>query len=198
VQFTGLLIMAKKAAPKININLSSAGKATVGKVVYGWTIDAGRAIIVGIELIALAALGYRFIIDRQIVDLHDQIKTQEVYIAAQSSDEKKFRSIQERLKNIKVINEQTAAKIQLMNEILKVISSGTFFATNLSINNNSILVDGSTFSIYALTDFLNNLKKFPSVSAMSIDEINTADEGVRFKTRIDIKDVAPTPKIKVK
>jgi hypothetical protein len=87
---TGLLVMAKKATPKININLSSAGKATVGKVVYGWTIDAGRAIIVGIELIALAALGYRFVIDRQIVDLHDQIKTQEVYIAAQSSDEKKI------------------------------------------------------------------------------------------------------------
>lgn len=186
--------MAKKAAPKININLSSAGKATVGKVVYGWTIDAGRAIIVGIELIALAALGYRFVIDRQIVDLHDQIKTQEVYIAAQASDEKKFRSIQERLKNIKITNEQTAAKVQIMNEILKVISSGTFFATNLSINNNSILVDGSTFSIYTLTDFLNNLKKFPSVSAISIDEINTADEGVRFKTRIDIKDIAPTPK----
>jgi len=193
---TGLLVMAKKATPKININLSSAGKATVGKVPYGWTIDAGRAIIVGIELIALAALGYRFVIDRQIVDLHDQIKTQEVYIAAQSSDEKKFRSIQERLKNIKITNESTDAKIKIMNEILKVISSGTFYSTNLSINNNSILVDGSTFSIYTLTDFLNGLKKFPSVAGISIDEINTADDGVRFKTRIDIKDLATVPKEK--
>ena len=185
--------MAKKAAPKININLSSAGKATVGKVVYGWTIDAGRAIIVGIELIALGALGYRFVIDRQIVDLHDQIKTQEVYIAAQFNDEKKFRSIQERLKNIKITNEETSAKVKIMNEILKAISSGTFFSTNLSINNNSINVDGSTFSIFTLTDFLNSLKKFPSVAAISIDEINTADEGVRFKTRIDLKDMGLLP-----
>lgn len=184
-----VVCMAKKATPKININLSSAGKATVGKVVYGWTIDAGRAIIVGIELIALAALGYRFVIDRQIVDLHDQIKTQESYIAAQSLDEKKYRSIQARLKNIEITNEETSAKVQIMNEILKAISSGTLFETNLSINGNSILVDGSTFSIFTLTDFLNSLKKFPSVAAISIDEIDTADQGVRFKTRVDIKDI---------
>lgn len=182
--------MAKKDAPKININLSSHGKQTVGKVVYGWTIDAGRAIIVGIELIALAALGYRFVIDRKIVDLRDQIKTQEIYIAAQSKDEQAYRSIQERLKNIKEINDVTLAKVQIMNEILSVINSGTFFSTNLSISNNNILIEGTTFSIFTLTDFVNGLKKFPSVAAISIDEINTADEGVQFKTRVDIKDTA--------
>jgi hypothetical protein len=182
--------MAKKAAPRININLSSTGKQTVGKVVYGWTIDAGRAIIVGIELIALVALGYRFLIDRKIIDLHDQIKTQEVYIAAQANDEKAYRSIQERLKNIEAINDETAAKVQIMNEILQVINSGTFFSTNLSISNNNILIEGTTFSIYTLTDFVNGLKKFPSVAAISIDEINTADEGVQFKTRVDIKDMS--------
>lgn len=180
--------MVKHKSPKININLSSAGKATVGKVVYGWTIDAGRAIIVGIELIALAALGYRFVIDRQIVDLHDQIKVQEAYIAAQADDEKKYRSIQERLKNIKIANEQTQAKIQVMNEILSAIATGTFLNANLSINNQSIAVDGSTFSIYTLTNFLEELKSYPSVIAISLDEINTSNDGIRFKTRIQIKE----------
>jgi hypothetical protein len=183
--------MAKRTSPRLNINLSSAGKATVGKVVYGWTIDAGRAIIVGIELIALAALGYRFVIDRQIVDLHDQIKVQEAYIAAQAEDEKTFRSIHERLKNIKTINEQTQAKILIMNEILRAFATGTFFGANLSINEQSIILDGSTFSIYTLTDFMNGLKSYPSVSSISIDEINTADEGVRFKARVQIKDTQP-------
>lgn len=183
--------MAKKTTPRININLGSRNKTTVGKVVYGWTIDAGRAIIVGIELIALAALGYRFVIDRQIVDLHDQIKTQEVYIAAQAADEKTYRSIQNRLKNIKEINDTTSSKVQIMNELLKAISSGALSSTNLSINNNSILVDGSTFSIFTLTDFLNGLKAFPSIAAISLDEVNTSNEGVNFKARIDIKDTSP-------
>lgn len=190
--------MAKKASPKININLSSTGKQTVGKVVYGWTIDAGRAIIVGIELIALGALGYRFVIDRQIVDLHDQIKTQEVYIAAQSADEKTYRSIQERLKDIKITNSETAEKIQIMNEVLKAISAGTFFSTTLSINDKNILVDGSTFSIVTLTDFFNRLKQFPAVAAISIDEINTADEGIRFKSRIEIKNLSQAQPTKSK
>lgn len=185
--------MSKNTTPKLNINLSSKGKATVGKVVYGWTIEAGRAIIVGIELIALLALGYRFIVDRQIVDLHDQIKVQEAYIAAQAEDEKKYKSIHERLENIKLTNDQTQAKVLVMNEILKAISTGTFFSTSLAINDQSILVDGSTFSIYTLTDFMEGLKSFPSVSGISIDEINTADEGVRFKARIQIRDIRPAP-----
>lgn len=186
--------MNKKNAPKLNINLSSAGKATVGKVVYGWAIDAGRAIIVLIELIALGALGYRFVVDRQIVDFHDKIKTQEAYIASYADDEKTYRGIQERLENIKITQKETNEKIEVMNEILKAISLGTFFETNLSISNQSISIDGSTFSIYTLTDFMNGLKTFPSVSSISIDEINTADEGVRFKARIQIKEVDPLNK----
>lgn len=182
--------MAKKNALKININLSSRGKQTVGKVVYGWTIQAGRAIIVGIELIALVALGYRFVIDRKIVDIHDQIKTQEVFVAAQANDEKTYRSIQDRLESIKATNEETEAKVQIMNELLKAISNGTFFSTNLSISGQSIIVEGSTFSISTLTDFLNGLKSFPSVAAISIDEVTAADEGIRFKARIDIKDMS--------
>lgn len=180
--------MSKSSKPRLNINLSSSGKATVGKVVYGWTIDAGRAIIVLIELIALGALGYRFVIDRQIVDLHDQIKVQEAYIAAQANDEKTYKSIQDRLKNIKITEEETNAKIEIMNEILKAIELGTFFNSSLSISDQSIAIDGSTFSIYTLTNFLNGMKAFPSVSSISIDEINTADEGVRFKARVQIKD----------
>lgn len=185
--------MAKKLSTKLNINLSSHGKQTVGKVMYGWTIDAGRAIIVGIELIALLALGYRFYIDRKIVDIHEQIKTQEVFIAAQAEDEKTYRSIQDRLKNIKETTEETSAKIQIMDEILKVITSGTLFSTNLSISENSIMVEGSTFSIYTLTEFLNLIKTFPTVLSISIDEVNTSDEGVRFKVRIEIKDMSPEP-----
>lgn len=181
--------MAKKKSSSLNINLSSHGKQTVGKVVYGWTIDAGRAIIVGIELIALLALGYRFVIDRQIVDLHDEIKAQEVFIAAQAADEKTYKSIQDRLGSIKATNEETTAKIEIMNEILSALSSGIFFSTNLTISERTIQVDGSTFSLTTLTDFLNSLQQYPSVAAISIDEITAAEEGVRFKARIDVKDM---------
>lgn len=178
--------MAKKARSQININLSSRGQKTVGKVFYKWAIDAGRAIIVVIELIALGALGYRFVIDRKIVDLHDAIKQQEAFVAAQQNEEKVYRGIQERLKNIKLTKEETTIKITVMDEILKAVATGTFFSTNLTINQKSIQIDGTTFSILTLTTFVDSLKKFPAVASISIDEINTTDEGVRFKVHIDI------------
>lgn len=182
--------MAKKGKHKININLSSKGKQSVEKVVYGWTIDAGRGIIVLIELIALLALGFRFYIDSKIVDLHDEINRQEVILKAKQADEKDFRSIQARLENIKTTTEQTDAKIQLMNQVLDAISGGTLFSTNLSINNNTIIIDGSTFSAQILNNFLETLKGFESVAAISIDEMVLSDSGIRFQAKIDIKDLA--------
>jgi len=178
--------MAKIARSQININLSSKGQKTVGKVFYKWAIDAGRAIIVVIELIALGALGYRFVVDRKIVDLHDAIKQQEAFVAAQANEEKVYRGIQDRLKNIKLTNEETANKITIMNEVLKQVSSGTFFSTNLTINQKSIQIDGTTFSIFTLTTFVDSVKKFPAVASISIDEVSTTDEGVRFKVRIEM------------
>lgn len=178
----------KPEKPKISINLSSKGKATVGEIFYKWAVDAGRGIIVLIELVALLALGYRFFIDRQIVDQHDAIKQQEAFIAAQATDEREYRGIQDRLKNIKLTEENTATKIAVMNAVLNTISSGTFFDTNLAINKESISVEGSTFSIYTLTGFVDEIKKIPQVISISIDEINTTDEGVKFKVRINIEE----------
>lgn len=178
--------MVKNAKSQININLSSKGQKTVGKVFYKWAIDAGRAIIVIVELIALGALGYRFVIDRKIVDLHDQIKQQEAFIAAQQNEEKIYRAIQDRLTNIKLTNEETTTKITIMNEILKAVSNGTFFSTNLTINQKSIQIDGTTFSIVTLTTFVDSLKKFPKVASISIDEINSADDGVKFRVHIEM------------
>lgn len=178
----------KPEKPKISINLSSKGKATVGEIFYKWAVDAGRGIIVLIELIALLALGYRFIIDRQIVDQHDAIAQQETFIAAQAREEEKYRGIQDRLENIKLTEENTTTKITVMNAVLNTISAGTFFDTNLAINQQSISVEGSTFSIYTLTGFVDEIKKIPQVISISIDEINTTDDGVKFKVRINIQE----------
>lgn len=187
--------MANKPTPKITINLSSQGKTTVGKIFYGWTVNAGRSIIVGIELIALGALAYRFVIDRKIVDLHDHIKLEESYVAARSSDEIVFRSIQQRLDSIKKTNIETQSKIQVMDNILTAISNGTLYATNLSISQQSIAIDGSAYSIYTLNSFLNSIKSLPSVTSISIDELDTTTNGIKFKVRIETKapiSTAPT------
>lgn len=180
--------MAKESSPKININLSSKNKKTVGKVFYQWSINAGRAIIVLIELVALGALGYRFYIDRQIVDLHDQIKLEENKIIAQASNEKLYRDIQERLNQITKIDKDTKLKMSILDVVNKTITEGTLFDTKFTINDKTASIDGTTFSITTLTNFIQTLKNTPTVTEISVSEINTSAAGVDFKLNFKIEE----------
>ena len=176
-----------KKSPKITINLSSEGKATLENVFYKWAVDAGRGIIIGIELIALGALGYRFVVDKQIVDLHDEIRIQESYVQRGAEKENLYRSIQERLENIKETDFETSGKIEVMQTIVDAISNNTFSSTNLTVNDTIINLSGNTFSIFTLNSFIEAIKQYPSIAFISLDEINTSDQGIKFKLRIDMK-----------
>jgi len=171
---------------KISINLSSRKNFSVGNVFYKWAFQAGRAIVVLIELVALGALGYRFLVDGQIVDLHDKIKKQASLVQFQREDEVTYRGIQERLKNIKAVTEETEGKIQVMNDILSSINKGEFTETDLSVNRNSISFSGSTISIFTLENFINRMQTFPQVISIVIDEVNTSSTGIKFSTRITL------------
>ncbi|OGH12686.1 MAG: hypothetical protein A2776_01520 [Candidatus Levybacteria bacterium RIFCSPHIGHO2_01_FULL_40_10] len=171
----------------VKINLIGKPRENLGKDFLAWAVSAGRIIIVLTELIALGALLYRFNIDRKIVDLHDQIKREDLFVSAQAAKERDYRSIQTRLSSIKEINEQTQTKIKIMNDILKSISRGSFSSTNLTVNQSSINISGVAFSIFPLNDFINYLKENPNVTSISIDEIRSTAGGIQFKMTIELK-----------
>jgi len=171
---------------KISINLSSKKKFSVGSVFYKWAFEAGRAIIILIELVALGALGYRFMIDGQVVDLHDEIKKQLSLVQFQSEDEKNYRGIQDRLTNIKLISEETEGKIQVMNDIIASINKGEFTETDLAVNQNSISLSANTISVFVVENLVNRLQEYPQVTSIVIDEINTSSSGIKFRLRITL------------
>lgn len=173
---------------KISINLSSSKEVSVGNTFYKWAFNAGRAIVVLIELVALGALGYRFLVDGQIVDLYDDIKREASIIQFQSDDEKIFRSIQERLVNIKLIDEETSGKIEIINDITSSINSNEFTETDLSVSKNTISLSGNVLSVFTVENFTNKIQEYPQVSSIVIDEINTSSNGVKFRLRIKVKD----------
>lgn len=172
---------------KIRINLSGKPKDSLSGLFFKWAVNTGRIIIVTTELLALGALLYRFTIDRKIVDLHDQIKIVTASVKSQEKKENDYRSIQERLKNIKETNDATEIKIDIMNQILKTVTSGDFSSTNLILNENIINLTGSTFSIFPINNFIDELKQNPEVASISIDEINSGEKGISFKINIEIK-----------
>ncbi len=178
--------MANSQHVKINL-IGKNREESVTQDILRWAVSIGRVIVVVTELIALGALVYRFNIDNKIVDLHDQIKTEHLFVEGQASKEKDYRSIQARLSNIKSINKQTQAKISIMNGILQSITKGDFSSTNLSVNENNIGINGTAFSIFPINNFIQSLKKNPNVISISLDNISSTTEGIQFKVNIELK-----------
>ncbi len=171
---------------QISINLSGKPKQSTSTVFYKWAIQAGRVIIILTELVALSALFYRFVIDRQIADINDQIDRQVLYIKNQEASEKEFRSIQNKLATIKTIKQDTDAKVEVMNKILNTANTGVFSTNNLNVNKNIISLNGVSSSIFPINNFVDELKSHPYITSISIDEITSTDTGVLFKLQITL------------
>lgn len=173
-------------SPHVKINLSGKQEGSFRDDFLKWAVNAGRVIIVFTELIAVGALLYRFHVDRKIVDLRDEIKKANLFVQAQADNEKNYRSVQTRLSNIKAIDEVTRNKIDIMNNILKSISSGAFSTTNLTVNDKTINVNGVAFSIFSINSFIEDLKKNPSITSISLEDLSSTNLGVQFKMTIEL------------
>ena len=185
-------------SPHVKINLSGKQEGSFKDDLLKWAVNAGRVIIVLTELIAVGALLYRFSLDRKIIDLHDEIKKASLFVEAQRTKENEYRSLQERLSNVKTIDEQTKNKVDIMNNILKLISSGAFSSTNLSVNEKTIAISGVAFSVFPINNFIEELKKNPNITSISLDSISSTNLGVQFKLTIELKQaVAANPKAKI-
>lgn len=171
---------------KISINLSSNKKVSVGSIFYKWAFQAGRALVVLIELIALGALGYRFLVDGQIIDLHDEIKKQANLVEYQAEKEASYVAMHERLGNIKIITEEAEGKIEVIDEILTTINENEFIDTDLNVNNSSIDISGNAISVFTVENFVNRIKEFPQVNSISINEINSSSNGIKFSIKVTL------------
>lgn len=179
-------------SPHVRINLTGKPREAIGQDFLKWSVNVGRIIIVLTELVAMAALLYRFTIDRKIIDLHDEIKKAELFVKAQSAKESDYRSIQNRLENIRITEGETRAKIKIMNSILESIAAGNFSSTNLTVNPNTININGVAFSVFPLNSFIESLKGNPNVTSISLDDVSSVAQGIQFKLTIELKQAKKT------
>lgn len=175
-------------SPQVNINLIGRPRVEFSTNFVKWTFNVGRIVIALTELVALAALGYRFYIDRTIIDLHDKIKKDQIFVESQASKEKNYISIQNRLSYIKKVKKDTDVKINIMNDILKYVNDGNFTSSTLTIDQNTISIAGNAFSIFSVNAFINQMKDNKNVSSISLDDFSSAASGIQFKITIELKE----------
>jgi len=172
---------------EVKINLIGKPNVDFAANFLKWTFNGGKIIIAATELVVLIALGYRFYLDRKIIDLHDEIKRDQIFVESQKTKEASYISIQNRLADIKITEKNTNIKITIMNNILSLASAGNFLSSNLAVDQNTIRFDGTAYSISTINSFIDELKKNPDVTSISLDDFSSNDEGIQFKINIELK-----------
>lgn len=173
---------------RLTINLRAKKQSPISNVFFKWVINSGRIIVVVVELLALGALGYRFTVDQQIIDLHDRINRELLFVNAQAKKEKLYRSIQKRLANIETVSIEANGKVTFLKQVLTAVNSPSYSSTSLNVNNNTVTIDGQAVSIFNVGALVDKLKQNPNVTSISIDELASSDQGIRFKITATLAD----------
>lgn len=155
---------------QLSINLLKTGRVNLFDKFIDWALTFGRVVVIGTEVIALCAFLYRFSLDRQLVDLHDQIELKDTYVRALKTNEEKYRNLQERLTLSSTIGKSTTETVTLFKDIIGLAPTD-FFVNNLRISQENIRIEASAGSVSSLTYFIDKLKKYPQVETVSLDTI---------------------------
>ena len=159
--------MAKKSAT-INL-LKNNSNNTVNQVI-NWALTIGRVLIIIVEVIALTALIYRFVLDAQLRDINSRIIQDKAILDSQKENEDKFRNLQDRLTLETSIINQGKDKIKIIKDIIGFTPQGMTL-TKVSSSIDGIKIDTNVSSVFPLSTFINSLREYPETDSISIDKI---------------------------
>lgn len=186
----------------LTINLAKKKGTPSLDVFIHWAITGGRFIVILTETIALAAFLYRFTLDRQIVDLHDQINQRQKIVAAFATDEALYRNLQDRLIQIETINKNVSITPDLFSDIQDLATKNNIAVKLLTISDKNLHIEFTTGSLTNLKAFINDLNKRKDIKDISIDRIENrittaqleAEVSCTLQTNtVQVKGLAPVP-----
>lgn len=135
-----------------------------------WALSAGRVIIILTEIVALSAFLYRFVLDRQLIDLHTKIKQEQAIIAFSKASENKYRNLQDRLSSASRFSKLGQDEVKVLKDILALSPADTTFS-NLTTSDTNVKISASFSQISSLGAFVESLKTYPIISGVSVDKI---------------------------
>lgn len=159
------------------------GKSSLTDDVIKWALSFGRLLIIVVEIVAFSAFIYRFVLDRQIIDLNDKIKREQAIIEASSGQENTYRNLQERLATVKKTSTSGNLTPKIMKEIVdRTPAEITYSSINIGDGKFEMEVNVSSFS--SLTQFLKILRDYPEISSVTITGIDNSLGGNTVKVTI--------------
>lgn len=165
----------------LDINLVKKRESFTDKFLT-WALSAGRIIIILTEIIALSAFLYRFILDRQLIDLHAKIKQEQAIIAFSKASEDRYRNLQDRLAVGSRFSKLGQDEVKVLKDILALLPQTSF--DNLATSDTNIKINASFSQISSLGAFVNSLKSYPSIASVSVDKIENISSSSKITVSI--------------
>lgn len=155
-----------------SINLVKNKKTPLFDKFMDWALTIGRLIVILTEVVAVIAFVYRFSLDEQLVNLHDQIKQQQNIVFALKNDENRYRNLQDRLALAATFSEKSIQSNQAITDIANPMP-GRVNINNLVLNKGKENIHIDVTSVSALADFVDSLKNNRNFKSISIDNIES-------------------------
>lgn len=177
--------MVKQSA-SINL-LKTDRKETINQFV-NWLSTIGRVLIIVVELIALSAFMYRFILDNQIREIRTKIKQEQAIITLQKKNEDAYRNLQNRLSVASEFANKGLENIEIFKDVVGFAPNGMTF-TNVTLFEDNIRIEANVSSVTALSIFINALKAYSQAESISIDKIEnkTASAVITVSVSLTLK-----------
>ena len=166
----------KEESKSINLLEPVGSSESVGNISISWLTSVGKWMLIIVEIIALGAFAYRFIMDKKNNDLTEQINTQVSTLenATWKKSIVKYSNYQTLLSDVKIIKSKQEINSNLISEVINGVPL-TLNVESISINNGKVSLSINTTDFNALRSYEENLKN------------NTYYSDVRVN--IDMKDV---------
>jgi hypothetical protein len=159
--------MPEKMKP-INL-LPQKGEGFVNQFL-SWALTIGRLLIILVETLALGTFLYRFSIDMKIIDLHDNIKTQSIIVRQFKDTEDTIRNLQDRLALAKQYDAVGKNAPTMFSEVIEMGRNKITFK-NIATSDGTLKIEAQAPNSSALSQFVNNLKRYPGVTSVIIDNV---------------------------
>lgn len=162
-----------------SINLLPHNSESFATQFFNWALSVGRLLIILTETVALATFIYRFSLDMQLVDLHDKIKSESFILDNFQSAEDTFVDLQSRLSTINQYTPIGNRTENIFSDLIKM-GQGTVTFKDMTVNTQIATIEVQSSSTGSLTTFVNNIEKYPLITNVSVDKVESSPSSAQI------------------
>lgn len=149
-------------------------KGSFGKFI-NWALSVGKYVIIGTELVVVAAFLSRFKFDRDLANLYEEIRQKQAIVEANQEFEREFRFLQARLTLAQELQVNQQQYSELIDELAAQMPPDVSLK-DISLQEGSVKLTANALSEVGLETFLNNLGSCGKFEQINLTDVSSGSK----------------------